>query len=478
MSERRTLEEPAAAATLLAEEIRRLRRQIGLSQQQLAAEIGYTRQYVSLAEQVGRNLPSHDLVRALDARLAAEGKLVHLREQAKAEQRDRRRTVVDQAPPDNGPTESQSAWRAVRTHLIQHRAQLADDAAALYETSWRLPRAPMLTTAGWMPPALVALEDVKLEWDPAPAAPLLTGQEPEVRRLLAQRTPGRGFPSYSSAIRYLSPPHLFENRPCYRLLDVRFTTDGDRPSAVLRFGQSTYFDKVDVAEALGHEIAMAAMHGSCTWRDLPYRSLISDPFDLALRAANTSISMLTLRHDVQRDEATFFLLRRDPAKVLTGGGQYGLVPAGEFQPASISPHSVRTDLDLWRTIVREYSEELLGQPVDYERWPFFRAMQQARERRECRVYVFGIALNALSLSATILAVAVIDATAFDRLFHDLAPVNAEGTLATAGTGGHHGLPFDEETVNRFLNDEPAVSPQVAAILELAWQHRHALLPQS
>jgi hypothetical protein len=155
--------------------------------------------------------------------------------------------------------------------------------------------------------------------------------------------------------------------------------------------------------------------------ELPFRSLISDPFDLAVRAVNTSIVTLTIRRDPASGEATFFLLRRDPAKVVTGGGEYCLIPSGEFQPASVSPESVLADLNIWRNIVREYSEELLGQPehdgstgrpVDYNHWPFFRAMQKARERGELRVYVLGIALHALSLNATIVTVVVIDSPVF------------------------------------------------------------------
>ncbi|MGX7829776.1 helix-turn-helix transcriptional regulator [Actinokineospora sp. 24-640] len=76
---------PAAAE--LAAEIRRLRISAGLSQKELAAQVGYTRQYVSLAERTGGNLPSLELVRALDARLNADGRLLALRDQARTDQR-------------------------------------------------------------------------------------------------------------------------------------------------------------------------------------------------------------------------------------------------------------------------------------------------------------------------------------------------------------------------------------------------------
>lgn len=88
----------AGAAAQLAAEIKRLRKVVGLSQQQLATQVGYTRQYVSLAERVGRNLPSRELVRALDTRLAADGYLLALRDQARADQHDLRRPATPATP--------------------------------------------------------------------------------------------------------------------------------------------------------------------------------------------------------------------------------------------------------------------------------------------------------------------------------------------------------------------------------------------
>ncbi|MDQ2709148.1 MAG: helix-turn-helix domain-containing protein [Actinomycetota bacterium] len=78
----------------LARDIRRYRAAAGLSQPQLAGKIGYTRQYVSLAERPGKNLPSRELVTALDAALEADGALLARREQAKAEQQVLRRGVT------------------------------------------------------------------------------------------------------------------------------------------------------------------------------------------------------------------------------------------------------------------------------------------------------------------------------------------------------------------------------------------------
>lgn len=63
---------------------------------------------------------------------------------------------------------------------------------------------------------------------------------------------------------------------------------------------------------------------------------------------------------------------------------YDVIAAGEFQPASVALWDRRNDFDLWRNIVREYSEELLGtpehdgtriKPIDYDTWPLYRDLE-------------------------------------------------------------------------------------------------------
>jgi hypothetical protein len=227
------------------------------------------------------------------------------------------------------------------------------------------------------------------------------------------------------------------------------------------------------------------MSGQLTWSHLPLRALIVDPFDLAIRTVNPGISTLTIRRNTTDGTGTFFLLRRDPTQV-TNGRHYSLLPAGEFQPASIAAESITTDLDLWRNMVREYSEEMLGRPehdgsagtpLDYEVWPFFRDMTKAREAGKLRAYALGVVLDALSLNAVIATAVVIDDDVFDRLFRDLVSTNPEGDIVTSldGSKSIRGLPFDEATVSRLVNREP-LGQTSAACLSLAWRHRTVLLP--
>ncbi len=480
-----------------------LRRDAEIGQHQLARKTGYSRSSVGHAE-AGRQLLSRDFWTMADHLVVADGALLVGFERIRAAKRDHEQRTRDaelavarvaaegfgQASmtppplpsPDVAVTESQEDWRTVRRYLIQHRGQLAERAVRLYDPEWQLENTPTLALPSWLPFRSVPIDAVTLEWVAHPPRPVITGQEAELRPVLPLRTPRQAFPQYTSAIRYLSPPSLFENRPSYRLLDASWKSP---EQATLQFGLATFFDKLDVSEVLSHELAVAVLRAtSPTLPRLPFRALLPHPFDLSSRMTGTSIATLTVRRDTTDGSGTFLLLARDPAKCI-GGNQYGVVPGGEFQPASIAPASIRADLDLWRNIVREYSEELLGQPehdgssgrpLDYECWPFYRAMQRARESGQVRAYVLGVVLNALGLSPAVITVVVIDDVVFDDLFRDLVTLNAEGQVVSSldNNQSARGMPFTETTVQWFLDNEP-LSPSSAACLALAWRHRKSLM---
>ncbi|MER7582347.1 XRE family transcriptional regulator [Kitasatospora sp. NPDC097691] len=378
---------------------------------------------------------------------------------------------------------SQAAWRTTRRYLNTHRAQLAAVASQLYPANARLASAPLLTTALWCPPEPVLLDQVRLTWTGSPKLPLFDGSEPEAGQALPLRAPSRRFDRYTQAVRYIAAPSLFENRPSYRLTGIEWRADG---SGELSFGLATYFDKLDVSEAIGHEFAAAAQctESAVSWGALPLRRLINDPFDLDLRAVVPAITTLLLRVRPS-GEATFLLHWRDPGKVATAGGLYDTIPAGEFQPSTVMGDPAGPDFDLWRNIVRELNEELLGapeydgsgsRPLDYERWPLYRSLQRARAAGRLRAYCFGVGCDALTLAATIPSAMVIADDVFDELFGEVVQTNAEGVTVTRWNGQDTtaGIPFTEQNITRFLTSEP-MAPPGAACLALAWKHRALLL---
>ena len=73
-------------------------------------------------------------------------------------------------------------------------------------------------------------------WVPGSLELRVTGTEPETEAVRPLRAPGKQFERYTSAIRYLDSPALFENRPSYRLHGLAWTGG----TGAMRFGLATY----------------------------------------------------------------------------------------------------------------------------------------------------------------------------------------------------------------------------------------------
>jgi hypothetical protein len=286
----------------------------------------------------------------------------------------------------------------------------------------------------------------------------------------------RPYKRYTQAIRDLEHPRLFENRASWRIVDLDWQADKGH----MTFGPTTYFAGVDTYEVLAHELAHVHLGedgtirpGSATMRDLPFRKLIGDPFNFARRPILPSIDTLTIRQGP--DGASFVLHRRDPRSVAVAGGMLQVIPSGVFQPSSVLPAASVADFSLWRNMMREYSEELLGNPehdgdghpVRYDQEPFH-GLDQARQDGRIRVWCLGVALDALTLVGEILTVAVFDADVFDELASDFVEVNDEGTVISAR------VPFTQEGVRDVLTSG-RIAPAGAGCIHLAWQHRDLIL---
>jgi hypothetical protein len=183
--------------------------------------------------------------------------------------------------------------------------------------------------------------------------------------------------------------------------------------------------------------------------------------------------------------AAMILHWRDPARVASGGGMYQVAPVGVFQPSHDAQWNQANDFSLWRCIVRELSEELLGAgedyrsdvaPIDYERWPLHAELAAARRAGRMRVYWVGLGVDPLTLAADLMSVAVLDADLFDATFAGLVRANDEGRIVTGdgAAGAAVGVAFKAANIDRFTSAEP-MQPAGAALLRIAWQHRDTLL---
>lgn len=468
---------------LLADVLREYRKSNGLNQSDLAQLLSMDQSYISKIETGQREVRDVQMLLWISQQLGVKpGQLGLSNELLRPVSSPGTSTLVGEADPVDA---SQQAWCRTRRRLNRSRGDLARTASGLYAENVRIGELPFMAAANWMPAVPLPLEAISLEWSDGAVGAEVTGTEPEASSVLPLRAPGRRFSRYTSAIRYLDSPKLFENRPSYRLLDVDLAGDAPR----MQFGLATYFDKLDVSEAVAHELA-DAVEGQDSgrqsgWADLPLRSLVGDPFDLRRRFVMPAVETLTLRRNRETGGATFLLHWRDPAKVATAAGIYGLIPAGEFQPSSVASWDRQNDFSLWRGMVREFSEELLGEPerdgssgepLDYENWSLYRDLEAARAERRVRAYCVGMGLDTLTLTATVLTVVVIDDDVFDQLFGDTVRINAEGELVTSGeaTSVSDGLPFDEATVTRLLTSEPMASPGACILARANKFHRQLL----
>ena len=282
------------------------------------------------------------------------------------------------------------------------------------------------------------------------------------------RPDGTQYDRYSEALADLAAPSELHNLPTYRLLAAELH---DAPRLI--FGTGHYFDSVDTGEASAHEHAGVDL-GELHTQTL--RAAIGDPTDVTRRRANVAVSTLTLRHDRRTGETTMPLHRRDPAKVGHAGGMVQVIPVGVFQPVGPEPWNLINDLSLWRGMLREYAEELLGAPedydttegpFDYDTWPFGARMTAALDAARVRAYVLGMGVDPLTFATDLLAAVVFDADTYDELFADAVAQNAEGWVLPA-------VPFTVDQVDRYAGQEPTQAA-AAALLRLAWHHRGTLL---
>ncbi len=373
---------------------------------------------------------------------------------------------------------SQDEWLRTRRALNGRRSNLARHVAQVYDPAHRIGDTGLIAHPGWIPDLPVDLAAVKLDLDEHAIDPEVDGTEPESGHVRPRMTLVRRFPRYTHAIRDLAHPRLFENRFSWRLTDVAWEGDSGR----MTYGPTTYFAAVDVCEAVAHETAYVAFDGDgsvrpeqLTLRDLPFRKHIGDPFDLARRSLLPATPTLTMRRGLD-GQPSFILHRRDSRNVAIAAGLLHVIPSGMFQPSSIVPAAQREDFSLWRNIMREYSEELLGNPehdgdgspVDYDDEPF-RTLEQARRDGRIRVYCLGLAVDALTLVGEIMCVAVWDDDVFDEVARDFVDSNDEGRVVAERTA------FTEQGLASVLRSQ-RMAPAGAGCLELAWKHRSILLP--
>jgi hypothetical protein len=363
-------------------------------------------------------------------------------------------------------------WLRVNAYCQRERHELAVRAAGDYPPQSRVAGTPLLAAPSWRLAAPVPLADIRLEFRPDAAGPDVPDLASLAPHALPERADGTRYRRYSDVVAELAAPSVFENRPTYRLLEADLAGPG---GPRLAFGRGRFFDSVDTGGAAGHEYA-ALSGGADAVARCPYRAALGGPTGLARRAAPLAVSALTLRHDKQAGTATFPLHYREPGMVSHAAGLYQVIPVGVFQPSGEAPWNEANDFSLWRGLLREYAEELLGAgedhgselaPIDYQSWPLAKAMTDGLADGRVRAWCLGLGADPLTFAIDLPAVVAMDAPLYDDLFGAANAANAEGRVLGP-------FPFDEPSVTRLLASAP-LQAAAEALLTLALTYRDTLL---
>jgi hypothetical protein len=323
---------------------------------------------------------------------------------------------------------------------------------------------PLLLGQDWLLPAPIPLESVKLRF----------GQEPWPKvELPWQRLPirdGIKYKQYSDAISKLDPPSEFKNRIQYRLLEINGDSLSFSPKP--RF----YFDKINYGEYLMLEFARNAT-GHRKW----LLNRLREPADYMVLAG---ISTLTLIHD--GIDLRLLMHLRGQNETAYAMGTYHVIPAGEFQPSCLAPSSFKEDFDLWKNIMREYAEELLGMeeydgdstvPFSYSEEPFL-SLEREKAANNIKVFYLGTGLDVITFQGEILTVAVFKEQTFNKIFSGhgktgartaggILKENREGKIIT--DNARWGRPFTQEEYDSYQVQNVLATGE--AILNIAWRNK-------
>jgi hypothetical protein len=366
-------------------------------------------------------------------------------------------------------TPSEERWLRLAAFLNRDRHDLAVRAAAGYPPGLRLAGTPLLAPPAWRLPAPVPLDSLGLEFRPDAAPPGRPDPAALAPYALPERADGTRSRRYSDVVGALAAPAVFENRPTYRLIEADLAAAGGSGGPRLAFGRGRFFDGIDASgpAALEYVAAESGVTSGC-----PYRAALG-----GLAGAGTmATSALTLRYDRRAGTVTFPLHYRQPGQVSHAGGLYQVIPVGVFQPSGEAPWNEANDFSVWRGLLREFAEELLGAdedhgseqaPVDYAAWPLAKAMTDGLADGRVRAWCLGLGADPLTLALDLLAVVVIDAPLYDDLFGDVVDANAEGRVLSPRR-------FDEPAVTELLANAP-LQAAAEALLALALAHRDTLL---
>ena len=255
-------------------------------------------------------------------------------------------------------------------------------------------------------------------------SPSVDGTEAGDGPLPAAAARGRAVRRYTSAVKRLDPPRLFESRPSYRLLGAPLT--GGRLGSASRRTSTSSTSPRPSATSWRPSAWRPALRraGPACAAALPFRDLIGDPFDLHRRAVIPAITTLTIRLRRYPAEPSFLLHWRDPARSPPpAASMTSFRPASSSRPASRCGTGATTSTcgaTSFASTLRSCSvRPSTTAPAAGRSTTRLAALPRAGATPgdgAVTAFVLGLGLDALTLAATILTVVVIDDDVFGAAF--------------------------------------------------------------
>jgi hypothetical protein len=357
---------------------------------------------------------------------------------------------------------------------------LVEAARAHYDAlgyQWTSTGRHFLTRSDWSLDEPLPLTDNNVTYKQSPVGPE-EGLYEASSRYWPEAPDGTPIERYSDAITAHDPPSnssLWTNNLSYRLVDLSRTNNWGFELTVARMN---YFDGYDCWAALEFE-SLVRLEARESFAG-PYRVAMGEPFDLAQRNVAVGVSVLTVRRDPELGNSYYLHLRSKDDATLPN--MFGALPAGEFQPASKGPGSFGDDLSLWKCILREYAEEMLGYPVqdqhgnapDYDE----RIVTFSNQLGEgVQPYILDFGLDPVTLKAGFRIVCIIDAEVFDMTFADMVERTDEGEVLGSKRSPlgklRKGFPLTEKEVAKMLNED-GLTAAVRFLITETWRNREFL----
>lgn len=272
--------------------------------------------------------------------------------------------------------------------------------------------------------------------------------------------------------------HRLDDEPIYQLMDFNFA---DRQFK-FTCGQSSYYRHMNNCELLHFEFARARMRrlnkkrwwskSSLKRKDFPLRSAL-DVFTFDNRCVGIGISTIFIRKWPGQAK---FLKHKRTKEMAEGMGTEHVIPAGTFQPRRLMPPQNDPDFSIYRNILRELGEELLGRAEmqhvkqeldDVTQQPRVELYHELFLEGKAKLFFLGWGLDPLTTKAEFLTAMVVNMAEKDKRV-------AEGKFEDCWEGVHVEEEFVEKEVSAFVQGR-FTQPAGAGCAKLAWQHRDQLL---